>query len=336
VFKTWCIIFISIILSACNTTDGLVITNTQKKTTIATFGNTKNDVFNSVKTTLDGGYVVAGYTQNTSSFNVWVAKFTSSHILEWQNTFGGNKDDKALDVIQTQDGNFAVLGVTQSTNLGANKSDDSQDVYLLKISKNGNLLWQNTYGFSGADYGTSLIETKNGNLVVTGVLDVTASQGQGNSKNAQQRHAGGDYWVLKLNASGVLIWRKYFGGTNTDTPLGVAEAEDRSLVIVGASDSTNFTIKNNIGTYDFWVIKLDVNGNLLWENAYGGLEIDEARAITPTSDGHFLIVGDTRSSTTDISFNNGGADVWALKIDTNGNKIWQQTYGGSVLMWREL
>ena len=99
--------------------------------------------------------------------------------------------------------------------------------------------------------------------------------------------------------------------------------------MIGSSDSNDVDITNNKGGYDFWVVKIDKVGALLWEKSFGGDEIDEARAITATNDDGFIIIGDTRSSNKDVSQNNGGADLWVIKISSEGNLLWEKTFGGS-------
>ena len=144
-----------------------------------------------------------------------------------------------------------------------------------------------------------------------------------------KRHAGGDYWVIKLNASGNKQWSKYFGGTFTDTPYDAIQTEDNGYIIVGSSDSNDVDIKNNKGSYDFWVIKISEIGTLLWEKSFGGSEVDEARAITKSTDGNYVIIGDTRSRDLDVLENNGAADLWIIKISPSGSLIWEKTFGGS-------
>jgi len=142
-------------------------------------------------------------------------------------------------------------------------------------------------------------------------------------------HAEGDFWALKIDAAGILEWSNYYGGSFTDTPLGVVATADNGFIMVGSSDSNDVDITNNKGSYDFWVIKISSDGTLVWDKSFGGSEIDEARAICSTHDGNFMVVGDTRSSDSDITINNGGADVWILKISSEGNLIWEQTIGGA-------
>ena len=303
-----------------------------------TIGGSKNEVLKSVIKTADGGYAVLGYTQSNDgditskvaeNFDFWLLKFDANNTLSWQQTFGGSKDDRGADLITTSDGGFALLGFSKSSDNDLTSNAGFQDFWMLKISSLGNLLWEKTFGFSGRDYGTTLIETEEGGFLVTGVLDVSASNGQGNAKFNKQKHAGGDFWALKLTAGGDLEWSKYYGGSFTDTPLGVVKTANNGFILAGYSDSNDVDINNNKGSYDFWVIKISSDGTLLWERSYGGSEIDEARAICATHDGNFIVVGDTRSSDSDITMNNGGADVWALKISSEGNLIWEKTFGGT-------
>ena len=100
-----------------------------------------------------------------------------------------------------------------------------------------------------------------------------------------QRHAGGDYWVIKLNPLGELEWSRYFGGTYSDTAYGAAQTQNGNYLIIGSSDSNDVDINNNKGSYDFWTIKLSSSGDLIWEKSFGGSEIDEAKAIAATNDG---------------------------------------------------
>lgn len=316
---------------------GIPSLNSSPSEIVTTFGGSKNDVFQSVIKTVDGGYAILGYTQSNDfditdktneSFDFWVLKFSADGNLLWSKTFGGSEDDRGADIIATKDGGFALLGYSKSADNDVSQNAGAQDFWMLKITADGSISWQKTFGFSGADIGITLLETSDNGYLITGVLDVSASNGQGNSK-AAQKHAGGDVWALKLDNSGDLEWSRFFGGSFTDTPFGVVETTDNNYIIAASSDSDDFNISNNKGTYDFWILKISSDGNLIWEKSFGGSEIEEPRGITATNDGNFVIVGDTRSQDKDVSFNNGGADLWMLKISNDGNLIWEKTYGGS-------
>ena len=302
-----------------------------------TMGGSKNDVYKSIANTTDGGYVILGYTQSkdgdistklTEDFDFWVLKFSADNTLLWSKTFGGSKDDRGEDIITTKDGGFALLGYSQSTDNDVTSNAGSKDFWVLKLTSSGTLSWQKNFGFLGSDYGTTLLETNDNGYLITGVLDVTASNGQGNSRSTQ-KHAGGNIWAIKLNNSGDLEWSKYYGGSSTDIPLGVVKTIDNGFIIAGSSDSADGDITNNKGGYDFWILKIEANGTVVWGKNFGGSEIDEASAITQTNDGNFIVVGDTRSSDKDVSNNNGAADLWMLKISQEGILIWEKTFGGT-------
>lgn len=305
--------------------------------TIQTFGGSKNDVINSIVATNDGGYAVLGYTQSNNfdivnksneSFDFWVMKFSSEDQILWNRTFGGSDDDRGVDIVATNDGGFAILGAASSSDLEVSQNAGSHDFWMLKITAEGTVMWEKSFGFSGSDKGISLTNTADNGFLLTGVLDVSASGGQGNSKGTQ-RHSGGDVWVLKLSSNGTLEWSTYFGGSFTDTPFGVVETSNNEYIIAASSDSEDFNISNNKGTYDFWVFRITSEGTLVWEKNFGGSEIDEARAIAAADDGNFIIVGDTRSADVDVSNNNGAADIWVLKISPEGILIWEKTIGAT-------
>jgi hypothetical protein len=306
---------------------------------VKTIGGSGNESAQSVVSTNDGGYAILGFTQSidgditnkqNSSFDYWVVKFNAQNNMEWQNIYGGTNDDRGRTIIQTQDGGYAIIGSSASNDGDVSGNNGAQDYWLAKLDASGNLSWQQSFGFQGNDIGISVIQTNDQGYLLTGILDVTASGGLGNTlRNALARHAGGDYWVIKLDVSGNLEWSRYFGGNFTDTPEGVVQTDDAGYIIAGGSDSVDTDISGNIGSYDFWVIRIDANGDLIWEKSFGGQEIDEARAIVKSTDGNFVIAGDTRSNTDDVSSNNGAADLWLIKISPEGALIWEKTLGGS-------
>lgn len=317
--------------------DNLINTNNKQIVFVKTFGGSKNDVAKSVVKTPDGGYAILGSTQSNDadissktddSFDFLLLKFSEEDTLEWSKTYGGSDDDRGEDLIVTNDGGFALLGYSKSIDGNLTTNAGAQDFWMIKTNATGTLLWQKNFGFSGADYGTVLIQTRDNGYLLTGVLDVTASGGQGNAKTTQ-KHAGGDVWAVKLDAAGNLEWSKFYGGSFTETPFGLIETSDNGYIIAASSDSDDFNITNNKGNYDFWILKINNKGALIWQKNFGGSEIDEPWAITSSDDGNFIIVGDTRSTDQDISNNNGAADVWMLKISSEGNFISENTIGGS-------
>jgi hypothetical protein len=305
---------------------------------IATFGGSLNEVAQSVIATTDGGFAVLGHAQSNDgdvvdktddSFDFWLLKFDSDANLQWSKTYGGSGDDRGRSLIQTQDGGFALLGYSSSSDGDVSSNNGSRDFWLVKTDAQGNLSWEQSYGFAGSDEGNHILETSDGHFLMTGIIDVTASGGDGIFGRNASRHAGGDYWSLKVTQTGDLVWSRYYGGSFTDSAYGAVETSNQEFIIAGSSDSNDVNISNNKGTYDFWVVKAGSGGDLVWEQSYGGTQIDEARGIVSSGDGNFIIVGDTRSSDTDVSLNNGAADLWLVKISASGEILWNQSIGGA-------
>lgn len=334
----FCFLFL-ILISSCSNDDGYGGNSNDTEIIFSkTIGGSNNESARAVVTTLDGGYAILGYTQssdgdvtdkNDNSFDYWLVKYNADDTLDWQRTYGGSSDDRGRDIIQTSDGGFAILGLSFSGDGDVTSNEGLQDYWLAKLSSNGDIQWQKSFGYSGADSGFSVIETSDNGYLISGVLDVTASGGEGNTSRVFNRHAGGDYWVLKLNSLGEIQWSRYFGGNFTDTPEGIVETDDNGFIIAGGSDSIDTDISSNIGSYDFWIIRISSSGSLVWEKSFGGDQIDEARAIVASPDGNYLIAGDTRSDNNNVSNNKGGADLWLIKINPDGELIWEKTIGGS-------
>lgn len=303
-----------------------------EKIFVKTFGGTKNDRGQQVVKTNDGGYAVFGFTQSADgdvtdktddSYDYWLLKFSSEDALEWSKTYGGSDDDRGRSITTTNDGGFIIAGFSQSADGDVTENNGLYDFWVAKLTASGTISWQKTFGFSGTDQAFSVIQTTDGGYLVSGILDVTASGGLGN-----RRHAGGDYWAIKLDANGNREWRNYFGGANTDTAFKTLQTSDGGFLFFGSSDSNDVDITDNKGVYDFWVVKTNSQGQLQWQKNYGGSELDEAFDAVKTTDGNYAIVGNTRSSDKDVSTNKGSSDIWVIKINEAGDLLWQKSFGG--------
>jgi hypothetical protein len=265
-----------------------------------TFGGSDWDVGNSVQQTSDGGFILVGTTLSfgAGEADVWLIKTDADGNKLWEKTFGGSDRDVGNSVQQTSDGGFILVGETASFGAG------EDDVWLIKTDADGNKLWEKTFGGSGWDDGWSVQQTSDGGFIIVGA---TASFGAG----------GFDVWLIKTDADGNKLWEKTFGGDNLDVGLSVQQTSDGGFIIVGETWSFG------AGWADVWLIKTDADGNKLWEKTFGGSGWDEGSSVQQTSDGGFIIVGDTES------FGAGEADVWLIKTDADGNKLWEKTFGGS-------
>jgi len=304
---------------------------------VKTFGGSNEDVASSVVKTLDGGFAVLGHTfsidgditdKSTTDSDFWVLRISQEGDIIWSKTYGGTADDKGTSIITTQDGGFAIAGHTRSDDGDVSENAGFHDFWIVKLNASGTILWEKTFGFSGSDQASSIIQTNDGGYFISGFIDVTASGGEGEDGRAVQ-HGVGEYWGIKIDENGELEWRRFFGGTNNDRSYQVLQTIDNGFMLVGSSESIDFDVSSPNGSYDYWVVKINSSGDLLWEKSFGGSEIENGYSATATSDGSFVIVGDTRSSDGDITNPKGNADMWLVKYSSSGSLIWQKSFGGS-------
>ncbi|MBQ4801503.1 hypothetical protein J8L88_01475 [Aquimarina sp. MMG015] len=306
---------------------------------VKTFGGSGEDDALSIIESEDGSYVVFGYTQSidgditdkdATDSDFWVLKLSTEGTILWSKTYGGTGDDRGQRIIKTIDGGYALVGYSRSTDGDVSENAGLQDYWIVKIDASGNLEWEKSFGFPGIDRAFSVVQTTDNGYFLTGFLDVTASNGEGNdNKTFFEKHGVGEFWGIKLDASGNKEWRRYFGGTNNDRSYDTVQTEDGGFLMIGSSESDDFDISAPNGSYDFWVVKINAEGTKVWEKSFGGSEIDVGYAIATSGDGKYIIVGDSRSSDGDISNAKGNADLWMIQIDDNGNLIWEKSLGGT-------
>ncbi len=312
---------------------------------VKTYGGSDEDTAISIVKTNDGGFMVLSSTRSTdgditgkttTDLDYWLLKLNSDGDKIWDKTYGGSLDDIATDLANTNDGGYIISGYTASTDGDVSENAGSFDYWIVKVDGSGTIAWEKSWGFEGNDRAFGVIQTSDGGYFATGFLDVGFVEGdEGNDLTDDQgtratQHSLGDYWGIKMDADGNKIWRRYFGGSHIDQSKDIIETADGGFLLIGISESSDFDISNARGANDFWIVKVNAEGDMLWEKSLGGSESDFAYSITNTTDGNFIITGDTRSSDFDISSFKGNADVWVVKFNNaNGSIIWEKTYGGT-------
>jgi hypothetical protein len=287
-------------------------------------GGSDDDYANSIRPTSDGGSIVVGYSSsndvdvsgNHGGKDYWIAKLTSSGIISWQKSLGGSSDDYAYDVQQTTDGGYIVAGKSMSTDGDVVGNNGQYDAWVVKLNSTGSILWKKSIGGLNDDGAKSIQQTADGGYVLAGFTTLNGSY---------------DYWVVKLNNLGNVVWQNSMGGSDYDGANCVNQTSDGGFIIAGYTLSSDGDVSGNFGGSDFWVLKLDINGNISWQSQLGGgSNFDYAHSIEQTSDGGYIIAGYTSSSDGDInSGNNGGTDYWIVKLNATGGISWERTYGGS-------
>lgn len=246
--------------------------------------------------------------------------------IQWQKSFGGSNNETAKSIVQTPDGGYITAGFSKSSDGDATMNQGDNDFWVVKMDALGTFQWQKSLGGSGDDQANSICTTSDGGYVVAGFTnssngDITLNKGSS------------DYWIVKLNALGNIVWQKTYGGQAPDIATSVKQTTDGGYIVTGYSSSSNGDITGNHGqnTTDYWVVKLDSSGNLQWQKALGGTSNERAFEIQQTSDGGYIVSGDTYSSNSgDVSSTAfGSRDFWIVKLGSTGNITWEKRFGGS-------
>ncbi len=235
---------------------------------------------------------------------------TSCTPTSFSKVFGGATSEMALAMTSTADGGYVTVGLKDQPG-----STIVNDVYVVRVNKNGEKLWEKTFGGSGNDLGVSVTTGIDGGFVIGAYTNSTDGDVEGN-------HGGYDAWLLKLNDNGEVMWKRALGGHGAETTTKISKTSNGYLV---AAASRSIDIGANFGGADIMLVKLDINGNIVTNGFYGGDGNDGPGKIMAMADGSCMIVGSTESS-----FSKGQTDVLVMKIDAALQLVWQKNFGGSL------
>ena len=280
--------------SNTNSSKDLLIMRTDSEGNIewqSLYGDTRDEIANSISSASDGGFIIAGEitNENTGNSSCYLLKVNNNGEFEWDRSFGGSLNDQGFFLISANDGGFVITGVTRSQN------DSSGDLWLIKVNNTGEILWEKTFGGENFESGRSLQQTSDEGYIIVGQ---TESFGNGNN----------DAYLLKTDSQGNEIWSRTYGGSGTDQGRYVVETLDQGYIISGYTDSYG-----SMGGFNFWLIKTDSNGDLEWQEYYGGSGDDRAFCGMQASDGGYAIVGQSNTG------GSTGVDILLVKTDDIGN-----------------
>jgi TolB-like protein len=286
--------------------------------------------------------VITGDTRSSGAgdYDVYLIKTNENGTTQWTKTFGGSYSDWGSSVQQTSDGGYVITGTTYSFGPG------DGNTYLIKTNSNGDTLWTKALGpvYPAFSFGNSVQLTTDGGYVIAGRMRAggggidkvyviktnssgdtlwtkTFGWGQGTAYSVQQTSDGGyiigadldnfdgqsyNVYLIKTNANGDESWTKTYGGNDYDNGGSAQLTTDGGYVIAGSTRSFG------AGEFDFYLIKTNANGDTLWTKTFGGSLYDGAFSVQETSDGGYVIAGQTRS------FGAGNSDVYLIKTDANG------------------
>jgi hypothetical protein len=267
--------------------------------------------------------------------NIIVGKLNAAKQVVWLKVFGGSEDEQGVAICKTYDGKYIIAATSSSADgdaSGHHGLAGSPDVLLIKLDKNGNKIWSKSYGSTdGSEYPWSIIETPEHQYVVsagTNGSDGDVPFSYGNSAFQM------DWFVFKIDGNGNKVWSKTIGGSE-DEHTGILILADTNYYLSGSSlsrdhDCTDISWHTGIPStdYDYFLLKLDTAGNVLWNKSYGGTAMDLLNDATwDEQDTSIVMVGHSYSDDFLGTGKHDRADILILKTDIAGNLKWNKIMG---------
>jgi len=301
----------------------------------------------------------------------WLVKLDAKGKKVWDRTIGGNYSEGISTLEQTRDGGYILGGSTASGKGGdkseENKTSPDEEIpnrydyWLVKLDANGNKVWDKTYGGNSTDFLSSVQQTQDGGYILGGSSDsrISGDKTQDSKSGCKPGYGDygaeincpNDYWIIKVDAKGQKQWDKTFGGLEDDNLKSIRQTPDGGYILAGSSNSGKNADKSQVAYgkqdactsedeagnrycgyhYDFWVIKIDILGNKIWDTTIGGDNDDELAALDLTPDGNYILGGTSSSNKSgNKSANNKGyQDYWLVKLTAEGRVSWDNTFGGN-------
>jgi hypothetical protein len=294
------------------------------------FGGNNTDAATAIQQLADGGYIVGCYAISENNGDVaighgaaeyWIVKLSSIGNIEWNLCLGGQSYEFAHDIHQTADGGFIVGGNTFSIDGNVTGNNGNMDYWVVKLDTIQQLEWQKALGGTGTDVLASVVQTNDGGYITAGHVysqdgDVAGSGFHGPFMN--------DFWVVKLNSTGAIQWKIALGGSGNDFAQSIQQTADGGYIVFGFTFSNDGNVSGNHGYFDYWMVKLDSQGNIEWQKTFGGTDqdgynfitqqVDGAHSIQQTSDLGYVFAGYAKSSDGDATLNHGDFDYWVVKV----------------------
>jgi hypothetical protein len=284
----------------------ILIASSDLSASQTTYGGSAYDAVYDVIQTGDGGYIAIG---NSASFDplllyydVYLIKTDAFGNLQWQRTFGSPSWESGYGFNETADGGYILVGSK------TNPSDNTTDVYVIKVDGIGGVQWEQTFGGPKNDKARTVQQTVDGGYIIFG-----------DSNSFGSVPFQSDMYVLKISANGAMEWETVIGGDSTEWTWGGMQTSDGGYVVVG--DTRSYS--NPVGWADVYLVKLDEDGNQVWDKTYGDTSLDTGRSVLQTPDNGFVIAGET------FPPGSSAYKAYLIKTDSDGNEQWSRTYGPS-------
>ena len=274
------------------------------------FGADDNNIANKVIETKEGDLVLCGSDmgrESTGYSNIKVIKLNSKGHEVWSRDYGGSSSDVVHDILETDDKNLIIAGYTFSKDGDFSSNKGQFDGWVMKIGYYGEVIWSKLYGSDKNDRLNSISKTEDGGYIVAG------------STVSWKVYNGGkdEYWILKLDKDGNVEWERRFGTKGNDEAMKAFETKDGNFIVAGYSDGEYYDNGRNYGLKDYWIIKFNKVGWIIWASNYGGKSNDVPFSIFELKNGQYVMGGRSGSKSYDIDTTDWQGNFWVMKIDDN-------------------
>lgn len=261
---------------------------------------------------------------HNNSADAWVVKTNANGTLDFQRCIGGSDFDLAIAGAASPEGGIVAVGQANSNDgdfAGLNKG--ACDAFVAKVAPNGNLVWAKLLGGTQCDLFEAVWPIASGGYLAGGE---TASN-DGDIVN----YLGGptDMLLARFDENGNLVWKKTFGGTGLDRCLDLWKTIDGQFIVLGETNSTDGHFPATHGSNDVVLMKIDLNGNIVWAKTFGGNSIDRGITVRQKTNGEYVVLASTQSTNGQVSGFKGFRDIWVFRADANGNLLSQRCLGGT-------
>lgn len=279
-----------------------------------------------VRATADGGFVnicsaeeggtgfhYRPYPQSSRNFyDLWIAKSDANGSLLWERDFGSINSENGYDIRELADGSFIAVGSSGAVGDDVKSHAGGGDLWVIKVSATGTLLWSKSFGTALAETGLAVIITNDGNCVVAG-------------------KTGTDGYIVKVNtATGDLIWSQTVTGAGTEIFYGVTEDATGNLIFSGNTNSTTGIGEGNRGSTDVWVYKTTSTGSMIWSKVFGSAGADNGYTLVANADESVTVVCKSAAASGDVTNIRGGTDTWVINVSKEGNLTWEKAMGSTA------
>jgi hypothetical protein len=299
-------------------------------------GDEQGSYYYSATRIQDGYFLTLGISSGEDASNyhgsadIWVLRTDTMHNVLWEKCYGGSETDVPIKIVPITDSTFYIFGLTRSLDGDVQSGNNGfSDVWVIKINGQGDILWEQTYGSPYYDIANDLVVTSDGGFVFIDRVDNPGG-------DISQFYGAYDVWMCKCDANGNIEWEKTLGNEGLDNGVSLIINRRGNIMMVGAVQYHGGMVtcypQGAIG--NVWLVELDMQGNILWQECYGGSDYEGGMKIIEVNDG-YIFAAFSYSNDGDVSGHHwpvgldGKSDIWVVKIDTLGEIVWQKCLGGT-------